>query len=130
VTGFTTLGPRTSRRPVVSQPLGALNQYRAPNLRSSWPCSYTRLISSKNTRTIGELWTKHDSHGSSHREIQATLGELWTTSPNGHELDITKWWYMCAPFLVVWFQKQPVSSSSSNSVIVLIWYFFGNTFNL
>ena len=48
-TGSPTIRPRTCRRVVVSQPLGALNHYRAPNLRSSWPCSNTRLISPKNT---------------------------------------------------------------------------------
>jgi len=32
-----TLRPRTCGRPVVSQLLGALNQYRAPSLRRSWP---------------------------------------------------------------------------------------------
>ena len=48
-TGSPTLRQRTCGRPVVSQPLGAPNQYRAPNLRSSWPCSNTRLSSPKNT---------------------------------------------------------------------------------
>jgi hypothetical protein len=51
--GSPTLRPITCRWPVVSQPLGALNQYRASNLRSfglattirasnlrsSWPCN-------------------------------------------------------------------------------------------
>ena len=36
-TGSPTLRPKTCGRPVVSQPLGALHQYRAPSLRSSWP---------------------------------------------------------------------------------------------
>jgi len=52
--GFTsspTLRPTTCGRPVVFQPLGAPNQYRAPNLRSSWPCSNTWLNSPKNTTT-------------------------------------------------------------------------------
>jgi len=35
------------RATVVFQSLGAPNQYRAPNLRSSWPCSNTRLSSPK-----------------------------------------------------------------------------------
>ena len=48
-TGSPTLWPRTCGRPVVFQPLGAPNQYQAPNLRSSWPCSNTRLSSPKNT---------------------------------------------------------------------------------
>jgi len=50
-TGSPTLRPTTCGRPVVFQPLGAPNQYRAPNLRSSWPCSNTRLSSPKNTTT-------------------------------------------------------------------------------
>jgi len=49
--GSLTLRLRTCERPVVSQPLGAPNQYRAPNLRSLWPCSSTRLSSLKNTTT-------------------------------------------------------------------------------
>ena len=35
--GSPTLRPKTYGRPVVSQPLGALHQYRAPSLRSSLP---------------------------------------------------------------------------------------------
>jgi len=50
-TGSTTLRPTTCGRPVVFQLLGAPNQYRAPNLRSSWPCSNTRLSSLTNTTT-------------------------------------------------------------------------------
>jgi len=50
-TGSPTLRLRTCGRPIVFQPLGAPNQYRAPNLRSSWPCSNTRLSSPKNTTT-------------------------------------------------------------------------------
>jgi len=50
-TGSPTLRPRTCGRTVVFQLLGAPNQYRAPNLRSSWPCSNTRLSSPKNTTT-------------------------------------------------------------------------------
>jgi hypothetical protein len=48
-TGSLTLWPRTCGSLVVFQPLGASNQYRAPNLRSSWSCSNTRLNSPKNT---------------------------------------------------------------------------------
>jgi hypothetical protein len=43
-----TLWSRTCKRPVVSQPLGALNQYRAPSLNSLWPCNNTQLVSPKN----------------------------------------------------------------------------------
>jgi hypothetical protein len=49
--GSPTLRSRTCGRPVVSQPLGAPNQYRSPSLRSLWPCSNTRLSSPKNTTT-------------------------------------------------------------------------------
>jgi len=38
-TGSPTLWPKTCDRSVVSQPLGALHQYRAPSLRSLWPWS-------------------------------------------------------------------------------------------
>jgi len=48
-TGSLTLQPRTCGRPVVSQPLGAPNQYQAPNLWISWPWNNTRLISPRNT---------------------------------------------------------------------------------
>jgi len=50
-TGSPTLRPTTCGRPIVFQPLGAPNQYRAPNLRSSWPCSNTRLSLPRNTIT-------------------------------------------------------------------------------
>jgi len=60
-TGSPTLRPTTCGRPVVFQPLGAPNQYRAPNLRSSWPCSNTRLCSPKNTTTC-----QRSTHNSKH----------------------------------------------------------------
>ena len=50
-TGSPTLRPRTCGQHVVSQSLGGPNQYRAPNLKSSWPWSNTRLSSPKNTTT-------------------------------------------------------------------------------
>jgi len=50
-TGSPTLRPTTCSRFVVFQPLGAPNQYRAPNLRSLWTCSNTRLSSPRNTTT-------------------------------------------------------------------------------
>jgi len=50
-TGSPTLRPTTCSRPVVFQPLGAPNQYRAPSLRSLWPCCNTRLSSPTNTTT-------------------------------------------------------------------------------
>jgi len=50
-TGSPILRPTTCGRPVVFQLLGAPNQYRAPNLRSLWPCSNTWLSSPTNTTT-------------------------------------------------------------------------------
>jgi len=49
------------RSPVVFQPFGASNQYRAPNLRSSWSCSNTRLNSLTNTTTY-----QRSTHNSKH----------------------------------------------------------------
>jgi len=49
--GSPTLQPRTCRRPVLFQLLGAPSQYRAPNLRSSWLWGNTWLSSPKNTTT-------------------------------------------------------------------------------
>jgi len=57
--GSPTLRPATCGLPVVFQPLGAPNQYRAPNLRSSWPCSNTRL--SSQTNTISYQRSTHNS---------------------------------------------------------------------
>ena len=42
-------------RPVVSQPLGALNQYRTLKLRISWPWNNTRLISLRNTSNSRQI---------------------------------------------------------------------------
>jgi hypothetical protein len=53
--GSPTLQPTTCGRPVVFQPLGA------PNLRSSWPCSNTRLSSLTNTTTY-----QQSTHNSKH----------------------------------------------------------------
>jgi hypothetical protein len=58
-TGSLTLRSTTCGRPVVFQLLGAPNQYRAPNLRSSWPCSNTQLNSPKNTTT--NQWSTRNS---------------------------------------------------------------------
>ena len=66
--GSTTLRPTTCGRPVVFQPLGAPNQYRAPNLRSSWPCSNTRLSSPRNTITYQR--STHNSKRLMHNKEQ------------------------------------------------------------
>ena len=66
--GSPTLRPTTCGRPVVFQPLGASNQYRAPNLRSSWPCSNTRLSSPRNTITYQR--SKHNSKRLMHNKEQ------------------------------------------------------------
>jgi len=60
-TGSPTLRLTTCGLPVVFQPLGAPNQYRAPNLRSSWPCSNTWLNSLTNTITY-----QQSTHNSKH----------------------------------------------------------------
>jgi len=78
-TGSPTLRLRTCGRPVVFQPLGALNQYRAPNLRSSWPCSNTRLNSPKNTTTYQRRM--HNSKRIMHnkkRSITSFANLSWT----------------------------------------------------
>ena len=72
--GFTsslTLRPRTCGRPVVFQLLGAPNQYRAPNLRNSWPCSNTRLSSPKNTTTY--QWRMHNSKQRMHNKKRTMI---------------------------------------------------------
>jgi len=68
-TGSLTLRPTTCERPVVFQPLGAPNQYRAPNLRSSWPCSNARLSSPKNTTTYQR--STHNSKSLMHNKEQS-----------------------------------------------------------
>jgi hypothetical protein len=104
-TGSPTLRSKTWGRPVVFQPLGAPNQYRAPNLRSSLPCSNTRLSSPKNTTTY--QWSTHNSKRLMHnkewslsnskrlkhnkeRSLDNKNG-LWTASRNGHEHGNTEW---------------------------------------
>jgi hypothetical protein len=67
-TGSPTIRPTTCSRPVVFQPLGAPNQYQAPNLRNSWPCSNTRLSSSRNTITYQR--STHNSKRLMHNKKQ------------------------------------------------------------
>jgi len=109
-TGSPTLRPRTCGWPVVFQPLGAPNQYRAPNLRSSWPCNNTRLSLPKNTTT-----SKRSMHNKKRRmhngcttqsgactTLYTTKSGAWPASRICHEHGITEWWYMCAySFLAV-----------------------------
>jgi len=64
--GSPILRPRTCGQLVVFQPLGAPNQYRAPNLRISWPCSNTRLSSPKNMTTYQR--SMHNSKRSMHNK--------------------------------------------------------------
>ena len=78
-TGSPTLRPKTCGRLVLSQPLGAPNQYRAPNLRISWPCSNTRLSSPKNTTTY--QWRMHNSKQRMHnkkRTMTSFANLSWT----------------------------------------------------
>jgi len=108
-TGSPTLRPRTCGRPVVFQPLGTPNQYRAPNLRSLWPCSNTRLSSPKNTTTYQRRCTTQSGACTTQSGACTTKGGVcttknrsWTASWNGHEHGFTEWWYMCASsFLAV-----------------------------
>jgi hypothetical protein len=58
VYGLSNTMAKNLRQPVVSQSLRAPNQYRAPNLRSSWPCSNTRLISPKNKSDYRRIMNK------------------------------------------------------------------------
>jgi len=127
-TGSPTLWPRTCERFVVSQLLGAPNQYRTPNLRSLWPCSNTRLISSKNMSNYRRIINN------TRRIINNTRLISPRNTSNSQLImnNFTKWswtWHHGVvihvhPLLVVWFWEQPAfSSSSSSSVIILIQYF-------
>jgi len=109
-TGSPTLRPTTCSRPVVFQQLGAPNQYRTPNLRSSWPCSNTRLSSPINTTTYQRstrnskrlmttksgVWANQNVSSTTNSGVWTTKSGLWTTksglwtaSRNGHEHDNT-----------------------------------------
>jgi len=74
-TGSPTLRPTTCGRPVVFQLLRAPNQYRAPNLWSSWPCSNTRLSSLKNTTTY--QWSTHNSKRLMHNKERSMHNKKW-----------------------------------------------------
>ena len=68
-TNSPTLQLRTWRRPVMSQPLGAWNRYRAPSLRSLQPRDTTkRLMSSPKCRSV-EVINNPARPGSNHREV-------------------------------------------------------------
>ena len=69
VYGLSNTTATTCGRPVVFQPLGAPNQYQAPNLRSSWPCSNTRLSSPTNTTTYQR--STHNSKRLNHNKEQS-----------------------------------------------------------
>jgi len=74
-TGSPTLRPTTCSRPVVFQPLVAPNQYRAPNLRSSWPCNNTRLSSPTNTTTYQR--STHKSKRLMHNKKRSMNNKKW-----------------------------------------------------
>ena len=111
-TGSPTLRSRTCGRPVVFQPLGAPNQYRAPNLRSSWPYSNTRL--SSHTQLTGAYTTQSracttksggctticTTQSGACTTICTTKSGAWPASWICHEHGITEWWYMCAYFFL------------------------------
>ena len=65
-TGSPTLWPTTCGRLVVLQPSEAPNQYRAPNLRSLWPCSNTQLSPPKSTTTY-----QRRTHNSKNNKYQS-----------------------------------------------------------
>ena len=75
-TGSPTLRLTTFGRPVVFQSLGALNQYRAPNLRSSWPCSNTRLSSPKNTTTYQRSTAQQRAESEQQKAAYEQLREM------------------------------------------------------
>jgi len=89
-TGSPTLRPRTCGRPVMFQPLGAPNQYQAPNLRSSWPCNNTRLSSPKNATTYqrrmhnskrrmhNKEWRMHNGMHNKKRSMTSFANFSWT----------------------------------------------------
>jgi len=83
-TGSPTVRPRTCRRPIVFQPLGAPNQYRAPNLRSSWPCSNTRLSSPKNTTTSKQ--SMHNSKRSVHNKKRRMHNGMYNSKRSMHNI--------------------------------------------
>jgi len=54
---------------------GAPNQYRAPNLRSSWPCNNAQLISPKNTTTYQR--STHNSKRLMHNKERSLHNKKW-----------------------------------------------------
>jgi len=76
-TGSPTLRPTICGRPVVFQPLGAPNQYRAPNLRSSWPCSNTTAqLTEKYNHLKAEYAQLKASHAQQRAEQRAESEQL------------------------------------------------------
>jgi len=85
-TGSPTLRPTTCGRPVVFQPLGAPNQYRAPNLRSSWPCNNVRLSSPKDTTTYQR--STHNSKRLMHNKERSLHNKKRLMN------SFAKWWWI------------------------------------
>jgi hypothetical protein len=52
----------------VFQPLGAPNQYRAPNLRSSWPCSSPKNTTTYHRSTHNSKRLMHNKERSLHNK--------------------------------------------------------------
>jgi len=84
-TGSLTLRSTTCGRPVVFQLLGAPNQYRAPNLRSSWPCSNARLSSLKDTTTYQR--STHNSKRLMHNKERSLHNKKRLMN------SFAKWWW-------------------------------------
>jgi hypothetical protein len=87
------------RDTVVSKPLGAHNQYRAHNFRSSRPYKSIRPISLKNMKD-------------SPRIMKNSTEWSWIWDH--------KWVVCVRPFLAIWSRERQASSSSSGAAIVVI----------
>jgi hypothetical protein len=104
------LQSRTCVWPVVSQPLGACNPYRAPSLKSLRPCNNIQLFSLKKLSDSQRIMN-----------ISSKLSWTWDH----------RWVVRVRLFLAVSFREQPASSFSSCASIIqffFIQFFFINYF--
>jgi len=133
-TGSPTLRPTTCGRLVVFQPLGAPNQYRAPNLRSSWPCSNTRLNSPTNTTTYQRSTQNskrlmHNKERSLSKSKRLKHNKKWSMNNKKRLMNsFTKWlwtWKIVEHVRLILFGRittsllLQISSSSSSSTFIL-----------
>ena len=76
-TGSPTLWLRTCGRPVVTQSLEALNQYRASNLRSSRPYNNTWLISQKKYKWLSTNYEQNTAQlTEKYKQLSANYEQL------------------------------------------------------